>query len=61
MPWTGTVTLPANTALQYKYVKWNGSTASWESNQLSSSGNREFSTPANCSGTISRNDGNFKF
>ncbi|MES2117719.1 MAG: carbohydrate binding domain-containing protein [Pseudomonadota bacterium] len=61
VPWTGTVTLPANTALQYKYVKWNGSTATWESNQLSSSGNREFSTPANCSGTISRNDGNFKF
>jgi chitodextrinase len=60
VPWTGTVTLPPNTALQYKYVKWNGSTATWESNQATASGNREFSTPATCSSTITRNDGNFK-
>ena len=60
VPWTGTVTLPPNTAVQYKYVKWNGSTATWESNQATTSGNREFSTPASCSGTIARNDGNFK-
>jgi hypothetical protein len=32
----------------------------WESNQATASGNREFSTPAACSGTIARNDGNFK-
>ena len=61
VPWTGTVTLPANTAVQYKYVKWNGSTATWESSQGAASGNREFTTPATCSGTIQRNDGNFKF
>ncbi len=61
VPWSGTLTLPANTALQYKYVKWNGVAASWESNQASASGNREMSTPATCSSTISRNDGNFKF
>lgn len=60
VPWTGTVSLPPNTAIQYKYVKWNGSTATWESNQATASGNREFSTPATCGGTIARNDGNFK-
>ena len=60
VPWTGTVTLPPNTSVQYKYVKWNGSTSTWESNQATTSGNREFSTPASCSGTIARNDGNFK-
>ena len=61
VPWSGTVTLPAGTAIQYKYVKWNGSTAVWESNQSTSSGNRELTTPASCSGTVSQNDGNFKF
>lgn len=60
VPWKGTVSLPANTALQYKYVKWNGSTAVWESNQATGSGNREFTTCASGS-TQSRNDGNFKF
>ncbi|NRR34079.1 alpha-amylase [Oxalobacteraceae bacterium] len=60
VPWTGTVTLPVNTAVQYKYVKWNGTAATWESNQTSTSGNREFTTPASCSAAIARNDGNFK-
>jgi chitodextrinase len=60
VPWSGTVTLPAGTAVQYKYVKWNGSTAAWESNQVTSSGNRELTTPATCSGVTDRNDGNFK-
>lgn len=60
VPWTGTVNLPAGTAIQYKYVKWNGSTAVWESNQSTSSGNREFTS---CTGgaSQSRSDGNFKF
>lgn len=58
VPWTGTVTLPASTAVQYKYVKWNGSTAAWESNQATGSGNREFTSCA--SGTQTRSDGNFK-
>jgi alpha-amylase len=60
VPWTGTVNLPAGSAIQYKYVKWNGSSAVWESNQATGSGNREF---ASCSagGTLTRNDGNFKF
>lgn len=61
VPWAGTVNLPPNTAVQYKYVKWNGSAASWESNQPTGSGNREFSTPASCSGPVARNDGSFKF
>ena len=29
--WSGTLPLAANTAVQYKFVKWNGSTAVWES------------------------------
>ncbi|CAM4074363.1 carbohydrate-binding module family 20 domain-containing protein [Roseateles saccharophilus] len=60
VPWTGTVSLPAGTAIQYKYVKWDGSTAVWESNQSTASGNREF-TSCTGGGTQSRNDGNFKF
>ncbi|MFG6487658.1 carbohydrate-binding module family 20 domain-containing protein [Roseateles sp. BYS78W] len=60
VPWTGTISLPANTAVQYKYVKWNGSTAVWESNQSTSSGNREF-TSCTGGGTQARSDGNFKF
>lgn len=59
VPWTGTVNLPAGTAVQYKYVKWNGSAAVWESNQATGSGNREFTSCA--SGSQSRSDGNFKF
>lgn len=59
VPWTGTVSLPANTAIQYKYVKWNGSTAVWESNQSTGSGNREFTSCAGGS-TQSRSDGNFR-
>ena len=61
VPWTGTATLPVNTAVQYKYVKWNGSTATWESNQITTSGNREVMTPASCPSPVQRNDGNFKF
>lgn len=57
--WSGTVSLPSSTAVQYKYVKWDGSTAVWESNQATGSGNREFTTCA--SGSMSRSDGNFKF
>jgi len=60
VPWTGTVALPAGTAVQYKDVKWNGSTAVWESNQSTGSGNREFTTCA-AGSTQSRSDGNFKF
>jgi len=40
-------------------VKWNGTTAVWESNQTTASGNREFTTCA-AGGTATRNDGNFK-
>ena len=57
VPWEGTVNLPASTAIQYKYVKWNGSTAVWEANQNTSSGNRQQTTPA--SGSVTYNDGNF--
>jgi alpha-amylase len=59
VPWTATATLPASTAMQYKYVKWNGSTAVWESNQSTSSGNREFTSCA-AGSSVARSDGNFK-
>jgi chitodextrinase len=60
VPWTGTATLPTSSAIQYKYVKWNGSAAVWESNQSTTSGNREMTTPASCAAAIIRNDVNFK-
>jgi alpha-amylase len=59
VPWTGTAALPASTAMQYKYVKWNGSTAVWESNQSTSSGNREFTSCA-AGSSVARSDANFK-
>ena len=59
VPWTGTISLPAATAVQYKYVKWNGSTAVWESNQSTASGNREFTSCA-AGSSVARSDGNFK-
>ncbi|MCK6550433.1 alpha-amylase [Myxococcota bacterium] len=63
VPWSGTVTLPANTNVQYKYIKQNPSTGQvvWESNQSTASGNREFNTGATCNATLVRNDGNFRF
>lgn len=62
-PWSGSVTLPANTAIQYKYVKYNPSTGQviWESNQTTASGNREATTSATCGSNTTRNDGNFRF
>ena len=61
VPWTGTVTLPVSTTVQYKYVKWNGSAAVWESNQSTPSGNREMTTPASCPNPVVRSDGSFRF
>ena len=60
VPWSDTVTLPPNTSIQYKYVKWNGA-ATWEANQATVSGNREYTTPATCSSVVERNGGSFKF
>lgn len=57
--WSGAITLPASTAIQYKYVKWNGSTATWEGNQATASGNREFAS-CTAGASLSRNDGSFK-
>jgi len=50
--WTQEVGLPASTAVQYKYVLWNGTTATWEAGA-----NKSFTTPA--SGSVARSDGNF--
>jgi len=48
--WSKTVTLPANTAVEYKYIKKDGSgNVIWESGA-----NRVFTTPA--SGSLTRND-----
>ncbi len=45
--WRGTVNLPANTAIEYKYVKKNGSAVTWEGG-----GNRTLNTGSNCTLTI---------
>ena len=58
--WSGTANLPPSAAFQYKYVKYDGSTAVWESNQATASGNREATTSA-CGTSTTRSDGNFKF
>jgi alpha-amylase len=45
--WRGSVSLPANTAVEYKYVKKEGSTVTWESG-----GNRTFNTGSACTLTL---------
>src|SRR5690606_12852908 len=47
--WRGEVTLPANTTVEYKYVKKQGSTVWWESG-----GNRVVNTGSGC--TLTLND-----
>ncbi len=48
--WSKTISLPANTAVEYKYIKKDGSgNVIWESGA-----NRSFTTPS--SGTVTRND-----
>jgi alpha-amylase len=47
--WKGTVSLPANTSVEYKYVKKNGSAVTWESG-----GNRVINTGSGC--TLTLND-----
>lgn len=46
--WKGTVDLPANTTVEYKYVKKEGSTVTWESGA-----NRTFNTGTACTKTVS--------
>jgi alpha-amylase len=45
--WVGTVNLPPDTSVQYKYIKKNGSTVTWESDP-----NRALSTGTACSMTV---------
>nr|GID83371.1 alpha-amylase [Actinoplanes derwentensis] len=45
--WKGAVSLPANTTVQYKYVKKNGTTISWESGE-----NRTVNTGSACTLTL---------
>ena len=47
--WKGSVSLPANTNVEYKYVKKDGSTVTWESGA-----NRTVNTGSNC--TLTLND-----
>ena len=60
--WKGAATLPASASVQYKYAKYNPSTKQivWESNQSTSSGNREFVVSSTCNSSQTRSDGNFK-
>ncbi|GAA2611670.1 alpha-amylase [Paractinoplanes durhamensis] len=46
--WTGTVNLPPNTTVEYKYVKKNGSTVTWESGA-----NRTLTTGSSCTTSVS--------
>ena len=48
--WSGTITLPHSTIIEYKYVKLNGGNATWQSGA-----NRTVTTP--CSGSIVVNNG----
>ena len=56
-PWSVTVNLPVDTAVDYKYVLWNGQTEIWEQSQSTSSTDREFNTPMY--GAATRADGLF--
>jgi alpha-amylase len=58
--WNGTVLLPAGTPIQFKFVKFDGTTAVWESTFTTTSTNRE-ATTTGCSTTTTVNGGNFKF
>jgi len=49
--WSITVNLPVNTIVQYKYVRKNGGSVTWESDP-----NNQFSTGASGSGTVTRSD-----
>lgn len=44
--WSGTITLPPSTPIQYKFMKRGGAADIWEGNPGTSSGNREAVTPA---------------
>ncbi|GIM94781.1 carbohydrate-binding module family 20 domain-containing protein [Paractinoplanes toevensis] len=46
--WTGTVNLPPNTTIEYKYVKKNGSAVTWESGA-----NRTLTTGSSCTTSVS--------
>ena len=59
VPWSRTFQLPPSAAIQYKFMKY-GVTTVWESNQSTSSGNREAVTPA-CGGSVTLDAGSFKF
>jgi alpha-amylase len=49
--WTATVNLPAGTAVQYKYIKKEGSTVTWESDP-----NRSLTTPSTSPCTLTQSD-----
>ena len=59
--WIGTVDLPNDQVLQYKYIQWNGVSPIWESDQPTVSGNREWDTTGPCNKSIFRADSNFNF
>ena len=58
--WSRTFTLPPATAIQYKFVKSGAGAAVWESNQSTTSGNREAVTPACGAAALVLDAGSFR-
>lgn len=61
VPWSRTIYLPPATAIQFKFMKHGAVADVWESNQATSSGNREAVTQACGAATLVLDVGNFKF
>ena len=61
VPWSRTIQLPPATAIQYKFMKSGAVASVWESNQSTSSGNREATTQACGAATLVLDAGSFKF
>ncbi len=61
VPWSRTIALPANTAIQFKFMKSGGGVANvWERDQATSSHNREIVT-AGCGASQTVDVGSFQF
>jgi alpha-amylase len=55
--WSGEIALPPGATIEYRYVKWDGTTAVWEKRRKTPSGDREITVPL--VGTLLQNDGDF--
>ena len=61
VPWSRTMSLPPNTAIQYKFLKSGAVANVWERNQPTASGNRQATTPACGAPTLVLDAGSFAF